>query len=148
MITVVADRESDIYDQFAQTAAWTEQDRHQIALPKHAAQPGRVASVALRFGQVAVRRPRTADQGLAETVTLHGVDVAEISPPAGQPAVHWCLLTTHPVHSVAQARQILGWYQARWTIEQVFRTRKSAAVQPKPRRSSRPSALPSWPWPA
>ena len=155
MITVVADRESDIYDQFArrpdtvhlltraaqdraladgtrlfaQTAAWTEQDRHQIALPKHAAQPGRVASVALRFGQVAVRRPRTADQGLAETVTLHGVDVAEISPPAGQPAVHWCLLTTHPVHSVAQARQILGWYQARWTIEQVFRTRKSAAVQ-------------------
>jgi hypothetical protein len=155
MVTMVADRESDVYDQFArrpervhlltraaqdrgladgtrlfaQTAAWAEQDRYQVELPKQGARPGRVATVGLRFGEITLRRPRTASKRLAETVTLRVVDVAEIGGPLGAAAVHWCLLTTHAVPSVAQARQIVGWYQARWTIEQVFRTLKSAAVQ-------------------
>ena len=43
--------------------------------------------------------------------------------------MHWRLLTTHAVTTVEQARQIVTWYRLRWTIEQVFRTLKSAAVQ-------------------
>ena len=53
--------------------------------------------------------------------------LARIAAAAGEAAaVHWCLLTTHSVQTAAQARQIVAWYQARWTIEQVFRTLKSA----------------------
>jgi len=154
-ITVVGDRESDIYDQFARRpeavqllcraaqdralatggrlfatcAAWPEQDRTPMEVPARGARPARSARVALRFGEVSLRRPATATRGLAETVTLRVVDVAEIDPPDAKEAVHWCLLTTHEVADMARAREIVGWYRARWTIEQVFRTLKSAGAQ-------------------
>jgi Transposase DDE domain len=57
------------------------------------------------------------------------VDVIETDPPAGAaPPLHWRLLTTHPVRSLAEAEQIVAWYRQRWTVEQVFRTLKSAAL--------------------
>jgi Transposase DDE domain len=155
MITVVADRESDVYDQFAcrppgvhllsrsaqdraltsgrllseAIAAWPEQHRELTAVPEVAGRPGRDAWVALRFGAVALRRPAAADRRLAASVDLHVVDVIEIEPPADAIALHWRLLTTHPVGTLAEARQIIAWYRTRWTIEQVFRTLKSAALQ-------------------
>jgi len=87
------------------------------------------AALALRFGEVSLRRPATADKELAACVDLFVVDVAELDAPAGAEPVHWRLLTTHTVTTVEQARQIVTWYRLRWTIEQVFRTLKSAAVQ-------------------
>lgn len=154
-ITVVADRESDIYDQFARRpetvdllcraaqdrslttpsrlfatcAAWPEQDRYEIDVPVRGPRPARRATVAVRFGEVTLRRPATADRSLAETVTLHVVDVAEVAAVGQKDVVHWCLLTTHTVADLPRAREIVSWYQARWTIEQVFRTLKSAAAQ-------------------
>ncbi|MBY0331628.1 MAG: IS4 family transposase [Acetobacteraceae bacterium] len=167
-ITVVADRESDLYDLFARRpegvhllcraaqdrslasgprlfaacAAWPERERYRIEVPGHGARPARTATVALRFGEVTLRRPATADRNLAETLTLRVVDAAEVG--AGDAAevgagdaaevgredlVHWCLLTTHDVPDLARAREIVVWYRARWTIEQVFRTLKSAGAQ-------------------
>ena len=155
MITVVADRESDIYDQFARRpagvhllsrsaqdralttglvlsktiAGWREQDRFTIDVPEVPKRPARTACVALRFGRVALRRPETADRRLAGSVELFVVDVAEVDPPAGCAPLHWRLLTTHVVTTPAEARQIVAWYRLRWTIEQVFRTLKSAGLQ-------------------
>jgi Transposase DDE domain len=40
--------------------------------------------------------------------------------------IHWRLLTTHSVTNVEQARQIVDLYRMRWTIEQFFRTLKTA----------------------
>ncbi len=154
MITVVGDRESDIYDQFARRpaavhllcraaqdrmlatrtrlfatcAAWPEQDRYTIAVPAHGSQPARTATVALRWGEVALTRPATASRSLPQTVTMRVIDVGEVDA-TGPTPVHWCLLTTLAVESIAQAREIVRWYQARWTIEQVFRTLKSAGAQ-------------------
>src|SRR4030081_3792516 len=51
-----------------------------------------------------------------------------ICPPirAGPPArLHWRLLTTHTVVTLADARRITGFYRQRWTIEQVFRVMKT-----------------------
>ena len=143
MITVVADRESDIYDLFARrparvhllsraaqdrglaeggrlfahAAALPGQAHHVIAVPGRGARPARQAVVALRFGAVTLLRPATAARDLAERVVVHLVDVAEATPPPGEPALHWCLLTTHAVADVAAAQQVVGWYQARWTID-------------------------------
>jgi hypothetical protein len=154
-ITMVADRESDIYDYFArrpasvhllcraaqdraledggrlfaEAASWEPSDRQVIALPQRGGHPARSATVALRFGQVVLQRPATAARSLPHSVTVWLVDVAEIDPPPDQPGVHWRLLTTHAVESVADARRVVGWYRARWTIEQVFRTLKSAGAQ-------------------
>ena len=96
------------------------------------AQPGREAReacLALRFGPVSLRRPAAASQELAASVDLFVVDVAEVDAPPGVEKLQWRLLTTHAVTTAEQARQIVAWYRLRWTIEQVFRTLKSAGVQ-------------------
>jgi hypothetical protein len=154
-ITMVADRESDIYDLFARRpasvhllcrsaqdrglveggllsrhcAGLPEQDRATIEVPPRGRHPARLASVAVRFDAVALQRPQTADKALAQSVTLSVVDVCEIDPPAGQEPVHWRLLTTHAVATVAEAHQIIAWYRMRWIIEQVFRSLKSHTLR-------------------
>jgi hypothetical protein len=154
-ITVVGDRESDIYEQFARRPvgvqlltraaqdrcladagrlfstidAWPEQHREMIVLPAVPGRREREACLALRFGKVCLRRPTTADTDLAASVDLFVVDVAEVDAPPGVEPLHWRLLTTHTVTSVQEAKEIVRWYRLRWTIEQVFRTLKSAAMQ-------------------
>jgi hypothetical protein len=142
-VTVVADRESDIYEQFARRPvglhlltraaqdrsladgarlfgamdAWPERHRETIILP---AQPGRrerEACLAQRFGRVSLRRPATADSKLAASVDVFVVDVTEVDPPPGVEPLHWRLLTTHEVTTVAQAQEIVRWYRLRWTID-------------------------------
>ena len=74
-----------------------------------------------------LRRPLNgADPGLPKTVTLTLVDVRETSTPAEGKPVHWRLLTTHSVTELGQARRIIDLYRQRWTIEEFFRTLKTA----------------------
>lgn len=154
-VTVIADRESDIYEEFALRPAGVElviragQDRalsdgqrlfaHAAALPAAGrmavdlpAAPGRrarTAQIALRFGAVAIARPQARAPAdallLPATVELHIIDAREIDPPAGVPAAHWRLLTTHAIGDLATACRIVGYYRQRWTIEQLFRTLKT-----------------------
>jgi Transposase DDE domain len=154
-ITMVGDRESDIYEQFATRPAnvhlltraaqdrcladsgrlfaaidaWPEQHRERISLPAVPGRREREATLALRFGRVSLRRPATVDTKLPARVELYVVDVAEVDAPQAGEKVHWRLLTTHDVTTIDNAKQIVRWYRLRWTIEQVFRTLKSAAMQ-------------------
>ena len=162
MVTVVDDREGDIYPKwacvprvgfhlltramvdrrlagietgsatlFTATAAFPVAGTRKIDLP--ARQPDRAkrtAAVELRFGEVEIRRPRDErDRTLAATVRLRLVEVRESEPPEGVQPLHWRLLTTHEVADAAAAWQIVAWYQARWTIEQLFRVMKSQGLQ-------------------
>jgi len=161
MVTLVEDREGDIYDQFARCpanvhllvraardralkeggprlfercAGWPVVAHDQITV-RHKRDPitkaermGRTAVVALRFGEVTLRRPGEADHGLPASMTVRVVDVAELDPPSPRERIHWCLLTTHQMQTAEDARRIVSWYQQRWTIEQVFRTVKSAGM--------------------
>lgn len=158
-VTVVADRESDIYAEWARLPApdfhlltRVMQDRPlaaggtlfgaaehfpvaattRIALP--ASWPkrplAREAKLGLRFGQVTLKRPpRTVERDLPPAVTLTLVEVAEVDPPAEAEPVHWRLLTTHAVADAAAAWRIVGWYKARWTIEQLFRVLKAQGLK-------------------
>jgi hypothetical protein len=90
----------------------------------------RTAVVQMRFGEVEVRRPRDErDRTLAKTVRLRLVEAREVEPPEGVEPLHWRLLTTHDVADADKAWQIVAWYQARWTIEQLFRVMKSQGLQ-------------------
>jgi hypothetical protein len=173
IITVVEDREGDIYDQFARRppnvhllvraaqdrsvegdgklfntcANWSAVAHYTITVPARRGgfgkgpQAERTALVAVRFGEVAVRRPSTADKRLPATLTLRVVDVREVNPPEPKQAVHWCLLTTHAVSSAAEAMQVVRWYRLRWTIEQVFRTLKTDGVAVETSQITTPNAL-------
>jgi hypothetical protein len=157
-VTVVADRESDIYAEWARLPgpgfhllARAMQDRplagggklfaagrafpvaasRTVELP--ATGPGRPAArraeLVLRFGPVALARPgRTVERDLPASVALTLVEVEEADPPAGVEPVHWRLLTTHAVADAAAAWRVVGWYKARWTIEQLFRILKTQGL--------------------
>jgi hypothetical protein len=158
MVTAVADREADIYPAwgavpeanfhlliramsdrslagggtlFAATAAFPVAGRHTIELRAHdPAHPKRTAVVELRYGEVEICRPRGEhDRSLPPTVRLRLVEVREIDPPAGMEPLHWRLLTTHEIADATGAWQIVGWYQLRWVIEQLFRVMKSQGLQ-------------------
>jgi hypothetical protein len=151
-VTIVADREGDIYEAFALRPEGADllvraaQDRSledggQLftaldALPEAGqadldlpAQPGRrrrTARLAVRFATMTLARPnRSFRAGLPDAVEMQLVDVREVSPPAGEPAVHWRLLTTRPVGDAAEAWAIVDLYRKRWAIEQLFRTLKT-----------------------
>jgi hypothetical protein len=150
-VTVIADRESDIYAAFAACPTGTDlliraaqnrslDDKGRLfaeldALPVagHAtltlpAKPGRkarAARLAIRFTTVDLARPRNGiTAGLPETVRLTAVDVRETNPPPGE-VVHWRLLTTHKVETPDDAFTIVDLYRRRWHIEQLFRTMKT-----------------------
>lgn len=154
-ITVVGDRESDIYEEFARRPANVHlltraaQDRviagggrlfafaaglpertcYRIDVPAKGGRPARKAAVAIGFGAVSIKRPSNgADPGLPADIPLYVVDVREVDPQAGEKPVRWCLLTTHAVIDLADALRIVGWYRRRWIIEQVFRTLKGQGL--------------------
>ena len=82
--------------------------------------------MAVRFTKVELARPKNgARQGLPATIGVTLVDVREVGTPAGEPAIHWRLLTTHDVTNFAQALEIADLYRRRWAIEQLFRTLKT-----------------------
>jgi hypothetical protein len=152
-VTVVADRESDIYLLFARKPdrinliVRAGQDRAlaggallSMALsaapalgrsdvrvaPRGPGDKGRVARVEVRAGTVRLARPTTVRRSEApETVELTLVEAREVHAPLGKAPLLWRLLTTHTVAGAAQAEEIVQLYRLRWRIEQVFRALKS-----------------------
>lgn len=63
-------------------------------------------------------------------VTLNVVLARETegSVPAGETAIEWVLLTTHPVATMAQASVVIEVYKARWRIEQYFKMWKTGCT--------------------
>jgi hypothetical protein len=102
------------------------QDRRAVDIVERDRRPARTAELALRFGEVALARPRKKGcAGLPASVALSFVEVAEIDPPEGVEPVKWLLLTTHEIDDVEMAWRVVGWYKRRWLIEQYFRILKT-----------------------
>jgi hypothetical protein len=155
-VTVIADREADIYELFARLpderthlvvraahdralgdggrlfaalAARPEAKRIVLEVPARPGRPARTAQLAVRFAAVSLRQPaRGADRRDPKTIALTAVEVREIAPPSETEAIHWRLLTTHPVASGEAAVGIVELYRRRWAVEQLFRTLKSQAI--------------------
>jgi len=105
-------------------------DRQTLELRERADRKSRKVKLALRFGRVALRRPKnTLEKDLPKSVTVRFVEVIEENPPKDMEPVHWLLLTTHKIETVADAWRIVGWYKQRWIIEQFFRVLKSQGLK-------------------
>lgn len=166
LVTVVADRESDIYEEFDRIpndhthlltrarhdrqlegggtlSDWLVSQPAQtcmaIQIPARAAgkafhstdgarssaRTAHLAHIELRFGRVRIQRPQGCQAGKA-SIPLSVVEVRELPETVkpGEHPVHWVLLCTHDVQQAEKALEIVGWYQQRWQIEQLFRTLK------------------------
>lgn len=84
----------------------------------------REAEVSVRAAHVTLRPPWRADRKLTE-VSVNAVLVREPCPPEGDEPVEWLLLTSLPIGSAEQVRQVIGYYCVRWMIEVFFRVLKS-----------------------
>lgn len=83
----------------------------------------RTAVTELRIGQVELQPPKERpDDG---PVTAWVVRVLETDPPAGQAPLEWLLVSSEGGPTAEWAERIVGWYEARWGIEEYFRVLKS-----------------------
>ena len=152
-VTMVADRECDIYPLFARKPARLDvivraaQDRtlagggrlfealseapslgfREVRVaPRGPGDKGRIAKVELRVGRVAIARPRNdAEAADPPELVLTLVEARERDAPAGKTPLHWRLLTTYHVTTAEQADEVVQLYRLRWRIEQTFRALKS-----------------------
>lgn len=58
-------------------------------------------------------------------VTASCIVARETTPPAGERAIEWRLLTNRTVTTLAQATEMIDWYRARWEIEMFFHVLKN-----------------------
>jgi hypothetical protein len=151
-VTVIADRESDIFEAFAlrsegvellvraahdraladgqalfaRADAMSAMGHAELELPAKPGRKRRTAQLELRFMRASLAQPKSGLRAnLPKSVAVNVVDVREIDPPNGEAPIHWRLLTTHETENEAQAWQVVGLYRQRWAIEQLFRTLKS-----------------------
>lgn len=157
MVTVIDDREGDIYEKwarlpdershlltrasrdrsltdgsrlFAALSQMPEAHRFALDLPARPGKRGaRTAHMAVRFGRIRICRPgNCSDRDAPPEIELFAIEVRELDPPPGD-AICWRLLTTHGVGSVEQALTVISWYRLRWHIEQLFRTLKRQGLR-------------------
>jgi hypothetical protein len=99
-----------------------------VQIPKAPKRPARTAHLELRVRQVALRPPLTLppplEGGRHPNQTLFAVEAREVGASVVEP-VHWVLLTTLPVRSLAQAEEMVRVYTRRWTIEDLHLVIKS-----------------------
>ena len=150
---MVADREADLYELFALALATPDSPdllvrvqhdrgveqsarrlyahltrtpvagRLTVVLPRKAGQRARSARLSVRFQEVRLSAPLLKSG--QPPLTLWAIEAREARAPHGCSSLHWRLLTTCPVTTLAQATEIIGWYRVRWGIEVFHKVLKS-----------------------
>lgn len=153
-MTIIGDRESDIYDEFSRLAdesthllIRSRADRNieggsgklyaqlrqqplagttTVLLQASKSRDKRTAELEIRYCQVQIKAPKRY-RGPSESLALYAIEVREVTVglPTDQRPVLWRLLTTHPVTDPEQAQQYIQWYRQRWLIEELFRVIKT-----------------------
>ena len=155
-ITIIADRESDIYEEFivvpdakTQLLIRSRNDRrlygrneslyealsqetvkgeYSLEIRKTANRKKRKATIEVRFMKACIARSAHSKKELPKFVELYAVEAKEKEPPKGERPIHWRLLTTHQVENYLQAKEVIQWYSLRWQIELLFSTLKSSGL--------------------
>ena len=83
----------------------------------------RNAKIGLKWSKISVLRPANCtDKSLPNSTELYVVEAKEQGKVNG---IYWRILTTHAVTNNIEAIQIIEWYKQRWHIEQVHRLLKT-----------------------
>jgi Transposase DNA-binding len=93
-------------------------------------QPGRKArkdaEFVVRAAAVLVCPPHAkAGHHGDDPLPLYVVQVSEVSPPKGEKAIEWTLLTNERVETFEEALRVTGWYERRWVVEEFHKAQKT-----------------------
>ena len=95
-----------------------------LDLPARPGRAARRAQLSVRFGRLDLRPARENRKTCRDAVPMAYVDLREETPPEGEKPLHWRLLTTLQVDTVADALDIAASYAKPGKIEELFRTMK------------------------
>ena len=83
----------------------------------------RTAVMELKWGKVSVIKPQNSrNKELPASQQLYVVEVKEQNKTGG---IYWRIVTTHPITNSEEAMQVIEWYKQRWYIEQIHRLLKT-----------------------
>jgi hypothetical protein len=102
---------------------------HVPAQPRYGRNPARKARYArllISAAPVLVYPPhaRSGEHG-NQPLPMWVVRVWEPHPPKDTKAIEWILFTNEPVHTLADALRVIGWYETRWVIEEFHKALKT-----------------------
>jgi len=102
--------------------------RSTVEVRSRGGKPARTAIVEVRSVRVDLDGPWRPGGVLPPLKDIGVVEVKEVNAPEGvQEPLHWILLTSLPCTTWAQAQRIVGYYTARWWIEEYHKGLKSGA---------------------
>jgi len=155
IVTVIADRESDIYEALCsiprenthllirsssnrlicqddmllldKMQSCDIEHSYSINVKGNKSRKSRMARINLRYTTVDIKRPAGTIGDYPDSVRMSCIHVKESQEtvPVGEDPIEWRLYTTHQIETIEQAMQCVAWYQARWYIEELFRILKS-----------------------
>jgi IS4 transposase len=153
-ITVIGDRESDIYEEFIRLSECktdvlvrSKVDRilkgstrklytkiaqqplsgiSTVELSGNKSRLKRTADLEIRHCEVEIMAPKRY-KGSERSFKLYAIEAREITSnlPKDQDPILWRIITTHRVDTLEQAQQCIAWYKQRWLIEELFRVMKT-----------------------
>lgn len=97
--------------------------RRTIQLSPTPQRAAREAQLEIRALRVTVKPPHARSR--LTQVTYNVVLVEEVDGPRDGSDVHWLLITTLPITTVAEIQRVIDYYKSRWLIEVYFRTLKT-----------------------
>ena len=91
--------------------------------------PARTAKIEVRSGSARMPAPRHTSPWIKslnpQPVDLNVVRVREVDAPKGTTPIEWVLYTSLPIDTFEQVWEIIGFYEARWLIEEYHKALKS-----------------------
>jgi Transposase DNA-binding/Transposase DDE domain len=102
--------------------------RTTVEVRSRGSEPARTAIVEVRSMRVDLDGPWRPEGWQQPLKNIGVVEVTEVDVPEGvKEPLHWILLTSLPCATWAQAQRVVGYYTARWCIEEYHKALKSGA---------------------
>ena len=96
----------------------------EFTLPANGERKSRSVKQTIQAAIVPLKAVSRPGKELAGT-NVHAILVKEQTPPAGEDAIEWILLTNLPIDSLEEIETIIQWVVCRWEIEIYFRVLKN-----------------------
>ena len=110
---------------FEVVRGWAAQGQQDLELESTQKYPKRVAHLSISWGALRRLSPRSQEGSALRPLVVWVVRVWEPEPPEGIEPLEWVLLTSVPTHTSAHAWQRVGWYRARWIVEDLHQGLKT-----------------------